>query len=139
MTGVPSNSSSRFPDRLRASTSPSFASPSAVMILFLVNDYSYVSFVFVDLWWLDIVLHFLGGMLVALYILILSYRQITGWKLFLWGVCAAATIGLLWEFAEVILSLFESHIGILFDSRDIITDLLADFAGAVVASTSGWF
>ena len=85
-------------------------------------------------WWADLALHLLGGLFVALYFLVLSKGLFTGWKLFAWSVALAVTVGVVWEWAELAAWFFRNDPIFLIDAFDVLTDLMADALGAVVAS-----
>lgn len=91
-------------------------------------------------WWLDIPMHMLGGMWVALFALS-SYYRLTNVStkdtspLFVFAFAIAITmiVGLSWELFEFSAQTFieRAHV---FDIGDTLSDLVNDFIGALIAS-----
>lgn len=97
------------------------------------------------LWWLDVILHFSGGFLLAAFAFwfLFDYKKYRSdfwptWLLVLGFVSFAAFIGVLWEFYEFLWDYFLAHpYGIDVaqpDLRDVMSDLFFDLFGAVSAA-----
>lgn len=94
-------------------------------------------------WFFDIILHFLGGLGVALTVqrwLVDKYLPaISGWLMAVLLVSAAGLVGLGWEFAEYLASVFLPSrffgykVGWIGDLPDTLSDLLMDLVGGAAA------
>src|SRR3989338_7454131 len=98
-----------------------------------------------NLWWLDVILHSLGGVLVAsfsfwFYFDHKKYRAdlLPSWLLVLGFVSFTVFVGVLWEFYEFLWDVFLSHpYGIDVaqpDMKDVMSYLFFDMFGAAAAS-----
>ncbi len=110
----------------------SFVLLVVVAFLFFVGEAFYLRWTF---WWFDVVLHFLGGLCVAMgglstWLYLSSSTNISNTKLTLVGLLWALAIGIIWE-------IFEVHFGITFLSdgiayvRDTASDLIMDICGGI--------
>lgn len=106
-----------------------------VIIILGIGLYSSYTNIFAELASLDIILHFFGGLFVALYVLALSHHQVHDfWALIIWGVALTVLVGVLWEFAEFLAHIFLENPSYVVSVSDVLGDLCADIVGAFVAS-----
>ena len=88
-----------------------------------------------SLWWIDVILHFLGGLCVALFALWLGSvkSDLKNWrqgKILLVALAGAIFVGILWE-------IYELYVGLTFLSdgaryfADTGSDLMMDFVGGI--------
>ena len=89
-------------------------------------------------WWFDTILHFLGGVWVAMTVLMLWYSKfdyIETNKLKIIGFTVLATfiVGFLWEVFEVAFDITFFSDGAIF-ARDTISDLILDTCGGFFAT-----
>jgi hypothetical protein len=104
-----------------------------VLLITVLHFFSSAYNLYISLWWIDIPLHFLGGMFAAYF---------SVWLWFFWRgeklpagifslmVGGAVAIGLAWEIFEFSLRVTFSPEGYLLDTA---SDLLSDLAGAIFA------
>ena len=88
-----------------------------------------------SLWWVDIVLHFLGGMCVALFVLWISSAKLDlkKWplsKILFITLAGAIFVGILWEIYELFFGLTFLSDGMRYFS-DTASDLIMDFVGGI--------
>jgi uncharacterized membrane protein YagU involved in acid resistance len=114
-----------------------------VAVLLLIGQLSWNS-VFLKqpdkFWWVDMLLHFLGGVMVASIFFILAEKKFPLIELpvgYLAGVLAVVSfvvlIGVFWEFYEYLLDYFlYVH---QMELPDTLSDLFFDFLGGTLAST----
>lgn len=113
---------------------------SVFILIVIIGGLHYIADVFNlywEVWWFDLMMHFLGGFWIALSTLWLIYfspffeGKSKSFKVFLLsGIVGAMLIGILWEIFEYATdSTYTAHNYIL----DTSTDLVADFIGGVVA------
>lgn len=101
-----------------------------MVFMFLANTVILKLHLYYSLWWIDMVMHFLGGLWVGLFFLYVFYTR--GWfsNKVLAVILSVLFIGLLWE-------LYELYIGIIaheaFSPRDTISDIIFDMAGGTLA------
>jgi hypothetical protein len=105
------------------------------MLIQIFGLYASYTNIWATIPWLDIFLHFFGGLFVALYVLALTHHQVSDfWALVLWGVAVTALVGVLWEFAEYLAHIFLENPSYVVAVSDVLGDLCADLLGALVAS-----
>jgi len=102
-----------------------------IFILYFLELKFYLSW---TVWWYDILLHFLGGSVVGMAVLLIFERffdmEITGvFKTVLIGIVGAFVIGVLWEILELRLNLTSFSDGVVYIT-DTISDLILDMTGA---------
>ena len=114
---------------------------SFLVLIFLIHGWSLTSSAYFHLWWLDILLHFLGGFwlgLLALYLL--KDKNIFSQPYFslLLVLALVALGGVLWEIGEYILDeLVLESVGMAQlqpGLEDTISDLISDLIGGALAS-----
>jgi hypothetical protein len=115
---------------------------SAVFIINFIGMY----YELYNIWWFDMVLHFLGGFFVAMLMVhyldlnrLVQVKNNSKLKQYLIIVGATSFIGIIWEFAEYLASLtlidplynhFKIRTYFIGDLDDTINDLLMDIVGA---------
>lgn len=105
------------------------------LITFLFAAYLFSNNLFTQFTYIDIVLHFFGGLFAALYLLAFTHYQVHDfWALVLWGLGLAMLIGVFWEFSEFLVGIWSGNVSFLLPASDVLSDLLADFLGALLAS-----
>ncbi len=111
-----------------------------VFALFLVvmNGFFEYYHLYFFLWWLDIPMHFLSGMLVALCALAAVYREVTPLSprretlfVFVVALGSALVVGVLWEIFAGALGHDAPNIGGL--AADTIKDVANDLLGGLIA------
>jgi len=96
-----------------------------------------------SVWWLDMVMHFLGGVLTASLFLNFSsnYFDLLSRKSrladFLFIVCFVALIGVLWEFYEYATNYLFQTLELTLD--DTLSDLFLDLLGAALVGITHLF
>lgn len=113
---------------------------SLIGLIAVVNGVALYWHLYFYVWWLDIPMHMLGGMWVALFALS-SYYRLTNVStkdtspLFVFAFAVAITmiVGLSWELFEFSAQTFieRAHV---FDIGDTLSDLVNDLIGALIAS-----
>ena len=89
-----------------------------------------------SIFWLDMLMHFLGGFWVALFIaFLLSYKKETSpdfsLKFFIKIIGGVLLVGILWELFEV--SINSISVKETFDVADTLSDLFFDIVGSIIA------
>jgi hypothetical protein len=109
------------------------------LFIFFFNLLATYWHLFFLIWWLDIPLHILGGMWVALSAFVIYYRShYAGHKnhsaLFVvsFAICTALSVGLLWELYEFVVDRAMATNDI--QLADSLKDLFDDFLGGIVAA-----
>lgn len=95
------------------------------------------------IWWIDIVVHFLGGLTVGLSVMwIFSYNNnFKNWshkKLFLFSIVGTIIVGLLWEIFELYFEMTYLSDGIDYwtdTSSDLIMDTIGGVLGFIYTSS----
>ena len=90
------------------------------------------------IWWLDMLMHFLGGVFVGMNALFwFRRRPLDGFLLFWVILGSAAIVGVTWEFLEFLLGHFFSNawpqVFVQSELTDTLSDLFFDFAGGASA------
>ena len=107
-----------------------------VIGIFTINTLANVFFWYQSIWWLDLVMHFLGGLFVALlivWVLYVIFKKLTPQFVFWYIVFGVLIIALSWE-------LFEFSIWTLFNLKEIIniqdsvTDVITGSLGSIVGA-----
>ena len=107
-----------------------------VIGIFTINTLANIFFWYQSIWWLDLVMHFLGGLFVALFIVWVLYaifNKLTPPFVFWYVVFGVLIIALSWE-------LFEFSIWTLFNLKEIIniqdsiTDVIAGSFGSIAGA-----
>lgn len=88
-------------------------------------------------WWIDMVVHFFGGLTVgfATLWLVSKKKDLTGMsskKILVLALIGAFAIGLLWEFYELYFQITQLSDGIAYWT-DTISDLIMDSIGGIIA------
>jgi len=119
-----------------------------VLIIFIGNNLAIVNTWYFKYKWLDLPIHFLGGLFVGLLALYLYfYKDIMGavkhnsaFAIIVIGVLTVSFTGILWEFFEYLLDYIRiAPIFFQFDSKDIMGDLLFDILGGAAAGLTYLF
>ncbi len=117
----------------------------ALVIIFLINIASFYYGWYLKFFWFDMMLHFLGGFFVAMFMAYYLKDHLRERKLknLLVLVSVTAFVGVVWEFAEYIASQtlidpvynsFKIHVYFIGDLDDTINDLAMDIVGALAFS-----
>lgn len=117
---------------------PLWIIPALVVFIFLVNLFATYFHLYFLIWWLDIPVHILGGLWVALLTLVLYYHsEYVSHKdhspLFALAIaiCSALIVGLMWEIYEFVvdraLEINDMQLG------DSLKDLCDDLLGGIIA------
>lgn len=118
---------------------PPWILAALVLLLFVIQAIATYWHLFFFIWWLDIPMHILGGIWVALFALASYYassriKEKDRSAIFVLAVAIACTltIGLFWEFYEfgVDHAVGDSGVGLL----DTLQDLANDLVGAILAA-----
>lgn len=118
-------------------TKPLFKDFFITAIVIAVVHYLALNFyLYWTIGWLDILVHFLGGFLIGLFVIFfaVSYSKLENlgkYKIIIFSLVIGITlaVGLLWELWEVFVGFTDT----LTDLGDTILDLIMDTAGSVVA------
>ena len=106
-------------------------------LVYILDYYAKIHSFYFSIWWFDIMMHFLGGLLAALVFIRVLYvgnwfgydfRKHTTFFINILG--AVLVVGLAWELFEVFAGMTEIT---ALDIRDTIEDLIMDTLGAIVA------
>jgi len=104
-----------------------------MFFIFLANFFALKFYWYSLIWYLDIIMHFLGGFWIGLFFLYifskgkqLSFNLNLFFKLLLVGLL----VGLLWELYEFYLNIVA---GTLFNLNDTLSDLFFDLLGTAVS------
>ena len=110
------------------------------MVLFCIGFFTVVGDIFHlkwSIWWYDIPLHFLGGSLVAMSVVLLWHflylNTVHKNAIVLTAVFSALTVGIVWEIYELYFGITSLSDGWYY-YFDTIKDLVVDVCGAVLAS-----
>lgn len=114
-------------------------------LLFSLNFLAFIHLWYWRIWWFDLLMHFLGGFLVALVILYFLYgsgRYFYSRKIIIvWAVFISLTIGSIWEIFEISFDQFlAAQLGfrnpdiLSLGWRDTLSDLLFDVFGGILAA-----
>lgn len=111
---------------------------SFLTLILLVHGWALLTSAYFYIWWLDILLHFLGGLWVGILALyFLNKRELSGIFLLWFILGVAALIGIFWEFLEFGLNQVWESLGKLAffqpSLEDTLADLLADLLGGLGA------
>ncbi len=104
-----------------------------MFFVFLVNFFAFKFYWYSLIWYLDIIMHFLGGFWVGLffiYVFSIKKPTISISSLFLKVFLATLIIGVLWEIYEFSLHVISAT---SFDFRDTISDIFFDLLGSVIS------
>ena len=93
-----------------------------------------------DVWWFDCVVHFCGGICVALatlwffyYSEIVEKQKLSNFSMFFRLIFTTFIIGIIWEFFEFHFGLtFIHHSNFLVGIFDSVSDIIMDLLGAIV-------
>lgn len=102
-------------------------------VLFILNEYAQVHFLYWRLWWYDIMMHFLGGVVVGGLAAALLVRLMPSlsWRAMLGGVVVSIlAVGIGWEIFEYAAGMFAGVDNIV---GDTLLDLVMDTLGALSA------
>lgn len=107
----------------------------AALILYL-NTIALEHFLYWTYWWYDIVMHFLGGVLIASGTAWLLTRfgrsqKLSRYSFLMWTIAAVLLVGAGWELFEYTNGFFIGEANVV---RDTIGDLVMDTTGGIV----GW-
>jgi VanZ family protein len=122
----------------------SIATPAVLSLILLVGFHALALklYLYWSLWWFDIVMHFLGGLTVSLFLHLLYTRRKSKDKasfttIILLSLAAAFLVGLFWEVVE-----FKSDLtfttGITY-GEDTLLDVIMDLVGAFVGGVYVYF
>lgn len=104
-----------------------------------------------QIWWLDIPMHLIGGMWVALLFVylfeknVLKLEQIHFFKALILCLGFVALVGIFWEFYEYLSDVYIYNVhplNLVFNPKnypDTLSDLVNDFIGGIVALCSIYF
>jgi len=119
-----------------------------LILIFLINAPGLYYQWYLDFWWFDVLLHFLGGFFIAMFFAAYLDDHIKGeskLKNTLIIVGAAMFIGVVWEFAEYIANqtlvepfyeYFRVRAYFMGDLNDTVNDLTMDMLGAFLFAWS---
>ncbi len=118
----------------------------AVAFFVLIGEFAYVASVNSGqepLWWYDIVLHFLGGALIAMIFLNLT-REFKDWwsyagvlQMLISATAVVLSAGVLWEFYEFVTAYFFHSMALTLS--DTLSDLFFDSLGGFLLSAAHIF
>lgn len=119
-----------------------------LFVVLIVADFlSMYYHLFQRFFWLDMALHFLGGIWVAiLFASVFNENNLKTANFFLWAVLMisfVALVGLLWELSEftflndLMARIFGSQEGVML-LDDTLSDLIFDLLGAAAAALAYW-
>ena len=104
-----------------------------MFFIFLVNSMSWQFSWYYLIWYLDIIMHFLGGLWVALFFIYVFSRKDPAnldFPLFLQIFIASSLVGVLWEFYEFFLTAISAT---SFNFQDTVFDVIFDMLGAIAS------
>lgn len=116
----------------------------AAAIIFGFNYFATELYLYWYVWWLDILMHFVGGVMVGyagMFFTLLVWRKVilnssrAGLYLFLGAGIAAFSVGAYWEVLEHLYSLSKYTPNYVFDS---VSDIINDTAGGMFAWALTW-
>ncbi len=108
----------------------------AALILYL-NEIALQYYLYWVYWWYDIVMHFLGGLLVASIVIWALTRfgflpKMVRYDSFMWTILFVLLVGVGWEVFEYVNGFFIGEVNVVADTA---LDLIMDTTGGIV----GWF
>ncbi len=109
---------------------------STLVVLAVTHISALTFFLYWKYWWLDIVIHILGGISVALGVIILQsflVRVPKRYFTFLPVVVAVFIIGLFWEWYEIAFDIS------VLDPSDFVSDTITDLVMDMIGGTIGYF
>lgn len=95
-------------------------------VIALLQDIALAEFLYWRWWWFDILMHFLGGVLVGAIGLVAS--DVLKTPRFLTVLIALVGIGIGWEIFEYLNGLYDE----MWDTADMVIDLIMDSIGALL-------
>jgi hypothetical protein len=106
-----------------------------VILLFVLNHIASKFYLYYSLWWIDMPMHFLGGICAGLFMVWLlpseNLFSELSWKYVFKIFLGVLLIGVLWEVFEIIFNNIIAQIS--FDARDTIHDISFDLSGGLYA------
>lgn len=125
-----------------------------VALFFLIGSLNFLAFNYYwywRIWWFDLLMHFLGGMAVAvlitsLYYLIVPRGRLSQLRFLGLVILGTLVVGILWEVFEFgVDAYWSAHVNIKSlqilqaGSRDTLSDLLFDLFGALIWSFGAYY
>ncbi len=104
-----------------------------MFFIFLMHLVALQFYWYYSLWYFDMIMHFLGGLWVALfftYVFLRGKEPRPGRSLFLKVLAAMLAIGILWEFYEYYLNIVSAT---PWDKADTLSDIFFDLFGGLCA------
>jgi hypothetical protein len=106
-----------------------------VVLIFFLNLIASKLYWYSSIWWLDILMHFLGGFWLGLVFLWIFYKDLSNQNLkkeiFFKVILGVAVVGIGWEFYQIMVNnLFAKN---AFDLLDTLGDIINDLLGGVMA------
>ncbi len=118
---------------------PPFALAALIALIFALEAIARYWHLYFEFWWLDIPMHFLGGLWVGLFTLEWYYRTLhlkkkdtSAFFVVTLAIATTLTVGLAWEVFELSAQTFIERADV-HDLADTLGDLTNDFLGAVAA------
>ncbi len=102
---------------------------SLVLFIFIVNFAAMKFYWYSAIWWLDMPVHFLGGVWLALAIIWLFPKEFLSSREIFKIIIGVLLLGILWELFEI--SVNESLLNNPFNILDTLSDLSFDLAGGL--------
>ena len=110
---------------------------SFLIILFGVGIMEVITiklYLFLTIFWFDMIMHFSGGFLVSMFFLWLltwNNKQVSYGKILLWGVASAVVVGILWEGFELYFGMTSLSSPLYIQDNGM--DVIMDTAGGLVS------
>ena len=101
-----------------------------MFFIFFTNNVILKFYWYYSIWWLDMLMHFLGGFWVGLFFVYVFYNKNTFSKQLLAVIFCVLLFGILWEFFEFFMNVIAHD---SFDILDTLSDIFFDLAGGFSA------
>jgi len=102
-----------------------------IFFIFLLDYLAMQFYWYSSIWYLDMLIHFLGGLWLGLALVWLFRIKEISFKSIFYLILGVLLIGVLWEIFEIIID--ETITGNSFNILDTISDILFDLAGGSLA------
>ncbi len=108
--------------------------------MFLLNALASYFYLYESFFWFDMLMHFLGGIVVTFFLVFMFFRiyglwrkEQTFWKAVLMNSLLFILVAILWEIMEYSVQHVFDVYGVLATPADSLSDILCGLAGSLVA------
>lgn len=102
-----------------------------IFFIFAVNATAYKFYWYSEIWWFDMVLHFMGGVWLGLFFIHLFFHEYWSFDTIFKIILGVLLVGIFWEIYEIFVNDYITRNP--FNTRDTISDICLDLAGGLFA------